>query len=146
MTVALLRCTASPEDKKPAFCSQKYVGHISMATEELHAALNSYSNMHGKAIEMARQEVVEFYQARSLELDSTLQEQQKVIHSLEQAMGKLGDQLTAKTLELTRTTENLKREQKAGKQAEKAAEESKVRIRVSFHHQAALLFMFCLGR
>ena len=126
LTCESLSFTAAPADKKPTYCSQKYVGRISLATEELQAALNAYGRTHSSAIEEARQEVVDFYEIRTKELGSTIQDQQQVIKNLEDSLSKLGDQITSKQVELKDLTAEHAKAKSAGAAAEKLAEEQKV--------------------
>ena len=119
---------AAPEDNKPNYCSQKYVGHISMATNDLAMALTAFSKSHNSAVEEARQEVVEFYEVRTQELGATIEEQNMVIRSLEQSMGKLGDQLTSKKIDLERTSEELKKAVSSSKALQRTEADSKATL------------------
>eukprot|EP00192_Tetraselmis_astigmatica_P006463 CAMPEP_0117657470 /NCGR_PEP_ID=MMETSP0804-20121206/5349_1 /TAXON_ID=1074897 /ORGANISM="Tetraselmis astigmatica, Strain CCMP880" /LENGTH=440 /DNA_ID=CAMNT_0005463929 /DNA_START=1029 /DNA_END=2351 /DNA_ORIENTATION=- len=121
-------CTASQNGKKPAFCEQKYVGRISMATDELQAALNSYGRIHSNAIEEARQEVVEFYEVRTKELNATIQAQKQLIIALNESVGKLEEQLASKKLELKDLNAEHSKAKSAGSAAVKAAEEQKAKV------------------
>ena len=91
-------------------------------------ALSAFSKSHNSAVEEARQEVVEFYEFRTHELGATIEEQNMVIRSLEQSMGKLGDQLTSKKIDLDRTSEELKKAVTSSKALQRTEADSKATL------------------
>jgi len=122
-------CTSVPEGQaKPSYCAQKYVGTITLATAELQSALNSYNAKHGSAIEEARREVVDFYEARTAELAAMVDAQQGTVAGLRDTLRGMEDRLTAKKLELGQATTQAQTLKDVAAAAEKDAKASAAKL------------------
>lgn len=122
-------CTGIPEGQpKPTYCSQKYVGTISLATQELQSALHSYNMKHNSAIEEARREVVDFYEVRTAELAGTIETQQATITGLQGRLRGMEDQLTARKIELNKINTEYRTIKDVAAASEKEAKALKAKL------------------